>query len=53
MYHSRNFTADMHSDIYDPVWFKLGIMIDTLELYIFILIYVALILIQGYRDVRM
>ena len=37
---------------YEPMWFKLGLEIDTTELYILILVYVTLILIQGHRNAR-
>ena len=42
----------MHSDIYELIWFELCMMIETAKLYILILVYVTLTLIQGYRDAR-
>ena len=35
----NNFSVGMHSDIYELIWFKCGVMIDTIELYILILVY--------------
>ena len=32
----------------EPIWFKMDAMIDTTELYILILVYVTLILIQSH-----
>ena len=32
----------MHSDVYESIWFKLDMMIDTTELYILITVYVTL-----------
>ena len=28
---SRNFDAGMHSDVHEPLWFKLGVVTDTTE----------------------
>ena len=28
---SKNFNTGMHSDVYESVWLKVGIMIDTIE----------------------
>ena len=42
----------MHSDICEPVWFKIGIMIVATELYILILVYMTLTIIQGHREER-
>ena len=39
----------MHSDVYDSIWYKRGMMIDAIELNIFRLIYLTLILIKGHR----
>ena len=36
---SKNFDACMHSDVFSSILFKLGIIIDTIELYILILVY--------------
>ena len=35
---SNNFSAGMHSDIYALIWFKLGMLIETIELYILVLV---------------
>ena len=35
---SDNFNVDMHSDVYESIWLKLGVMIETIVLYILILI---------------
>ena len=42
----------MHSDIYELICFRLGLMIHGTELYIFILIFVTLTFIQDHRDAR-
>ena len=34
----KDFTVGMHSDVYELIWFKLSVMIDTTELYILILV---------------
>ena len=28
----------MHSNVYEPIWFQLGMMIDTIEIYILTLV---------------
>ena len=48
----NNFNIGMHSNIYKPIWFKLGVVMDTAVLCIFILVYVILTLIHGHRDAR-
>ena len=48
----RNLSVGMHLDGCELIWFKLGIMIDATKLYILTLVYVALTLIQGHRNVR-
>ena len=40
----------MHSDICEPVWFKLSMMVETAELYILMLTYLALTFIQGHKE---
>ena len=35
---SRNFNGDMHSDVYESITLTLGLMGDTIELYILILV---------------
>ena len=30
---SKNFNIGMHADMYEPVWFKFGPVMDTAELY--------------------
>ena len=34
---SKNLLVDMHFDIHEPIWFKVGMMIDIVELYILML----------------
>ena len=47
---SKNF--GMHSHVYESIWFKVGMMIDTIELYILILTLLILTLIQGHRSTK-
>ena len=47
----KNIKLDMDLDVYRPHWFKLGMMLDTMKLYIFILVRVTLAFILGHRDV--
>ena len=42
----------MHSDVYKWMWFKHGTMIDTIVLYIWILVLLTLTFIQVHRSVR-
>ena len=42
----------MHSGVYEWIWFKLGLMIDTNVLYILILALLTLTLVQGHMSVR-
>ena len=35
---SKKFSIGIHSDFYESVWFKLGMIVDTIELYILILV---------------
>ena len=42
----------MHLNIYELICFKLGMMKDTVVLYILILIYLALTFIQSHRSAR-
>ena len=49
---SNNFGTGMHSDIYELIWFKLGLVIDTAELCMMTLGLVILTIIQGHRDAR-
>ena len=49
---SKNFIVDMHSDVWELIWFKLGMMIDTVKFDILVLVYVALTMIQGHRSAR-
>ena len=30
----KHFSIHNHSDVYEPIWFTVGMMIDTIELYI-------------------
>ena len=39
---SNSFDVGIHSDIYEPIGFQLGVMIDTTELYVLILVCVTL-----------
>ena len=39
-------------DIYEPVWFKFGLMTDTTKLYIGLLVSVTFILMHGYCSAR-
>ena len=38
---SRNFNVGRYSDIFEPIWFKLDITIDTTELYTLIPVHMA------------
>ena len=42
----------MHSDIYELIWCKLWVIIDSTALYILILVRVTLNLIEGHGDAR-
>ena len=42
----KNINVGLHSDIKEPVWFSLGMMIDTSELYILIQVWISWL---GYR----
>ena len=42
----------MYSDVYESIWFKLGVMIGTIVLYITMLVWLTLTLIQGRRSGR-
>ena len=42
----------MHLDVSGPIWFKLGLMIVTTELYTLILVYAILICVQGHWGKR-
>ena len=48
--HITNFNVDLHSDIHESIWFKLGLMIHTIVLYSMILLWLTLTLIQGHRS---
>ena len=50
----ENFNVDMHLDVYESIWFRFGLMIDTILLYILIvvLLTLTLTLIQGHRRAR-
>ena len=45
-------TFGLLSDAHQSIWFKLGILIDTVKLYIVILVQVTMIFIQGQRSTR-
>ena len=42
----------MHSEVYEPIWFKFGMMIDKSELYIWILPVVISTWIQSHKSAR-
>ena len=46
------FKVDMHSDVYELIWFQFGMMIDTTELHILILVYRTLTMVQGHRSAK-
>ena len=46
------FNVGMHSDCLGLICFKLGLMIDIVLIYILMLVYLTLTLIQGHRDMR-
>ena len=48
---SKDFNVDMQSDVYESVWFTFG-MTDCIVLYILILVWLTLALIQSDRSVR-
>ena len=49
---STTFHVGLHLDIYELVWFILGIMIDATELYSLIPVEVILTFIQGHMDAK-
>ena len=48
----KTFNVSVYLDIYKSVWCRIGLMIDTVVLYIFILVYLTLTVIQGHRFSR-
>ena len=42
----------MHSDIYEQICFKLGVMVNNTELHISVLVYVILTLNQVHKDTK-
>ena len=48
----KSCTAGVHSVVCETIWFKLGVMKDSIDLYIFVLVTVNLTFIQGHRDAR-
>ena len=42
----------MHSGVYEPIWLKCGMTMDTIGFYSFILVSVSLTFIQGLRNAR-
>ena len=48
----KNFSIGMHLNIYESIWFKLSMMIGTIDLYILILVFLTLTFIQGHRSAR-
>ena len=45
---SKKVNVGMHLNVYELIWFKLGMMIDTKELYMFILVRLTMTLFQGH-----
>ena len=48
---SKTFQVGMLSDVYEWIWLQLGVMIDTVVLYMLILVWLTLTLIQYHRGV--
>ena len=48
----NSFSVGMHLDVYDTIWFKLGLIIDTVEHHILMLIWLTLTFIQGHISAR-
>ena len=48
---SKNISVGIYLDIYNFIWFRLVMMIDTTDLYILILVSVTLSLILGHRHI--
>ena len=49
---SKNFNVGMHSDVYELIWFKFSMIIDTIVLYILILVRITLTFTEGHRSMR-
>ena len=49
---SKNLKAGMLSDFYDSISFKLGKVIDYIELYILIQVYLTMTLIESHKNAR-
>ena len=48
----RKSNVGMFLDIYELIWFKVGVMVDAIVLNIFVLIWLTLTLIQGHMNAR-
>ena len=46
----KNMNIGMHLDVYEPLWFKLGMMMGVTELYILILVYLTFTFVQGHYN---
>ena len=49
---SKNLKTGMLSDFYDTISFKLGKVIDYIELYILIQVYLTMTLIESHKNAR-
>ena len=49
---SKNFNVGMHSDVYEMICFKVGMVVDTIKHYILKLVCVTLNFIQDHRNAR-
>ena len=49
---NKNFDIGLYLDIYWPISFKLGIMIETTNLNIFISVWMTLTFIHGHSSIR-
>ena len=49
---SKNINVGLHSNLHKSIWLKLDMMIDTIEPYIFMLVYLTLTFIQGHKNAR-
>ena len=45
-------TVMMDFDVHELIWFKFGMMIDTIELYMLMLVLLTLTIIEGHRSMR-
>ena len=49
---SKSCKVGMPSDIYELIWYTSSLMMDNVELYILILVYLTMTLLQGHRSAR-